>query len=173
MAIPKYARLENERRFLVDLPLAPALDWSASSLIEDIYFSHSRLRLRRMTDAATGTVHCKLCKKYGGEDALSAPITNIYLDDLEYQMLESLPGDRVQKRRYRVNDGGLRFGVDVFEERLAGLVLAEIEMSTRRELADVVLPAWVRADVTEVEAFTGGALSRIDAVALQKLLIAT
>lgn len=162
--------LENERRFLVDLPLAPALNWSASTLIEDIYFSHSRLRLRRMTDAATGTVICKLCKKYGGEDVFSSPITNIYLDQQEYQTLAGIAGDRVLKRRYRVNDSGLRFCIDVFEERLVGLVLGEIEAQNRDELAEIVLPAWARIDVTMVEGFTGGALSRTDAAALQMLL---
>lgn len=163
-AAPKYALLEHERRFLVDPARLPAL--GAGALIEDRYLEGGRLRLRAAT-GADGVRVFKLCKKYGGGDAISAPIVNIYLDAAEYAALARLPGWALSKRRHRV-DG---FAVDMFAGALDGLVLAEIDRPDRAEVVVAAAPGWAVREVTGEAAFTGGELSRLDAAGVAGLLL--
>ncbi len=54
MDIPKYAKLENERRFLVDPARAPSVEGQPYRLIEDRYIDGARLRLRMATHKRHG-----------------------------------------------------------------------------------------------------------------------
>jgi len=162
--IPKYARLENERRRLVVTP--PDLTGLAFRLVEDLYVEGTRLRLRAMTDSATGARELKLCKKYGGPDPVSAPIVNIYLTEAEHAALAALPGRPIRKRRYRAPHGDRTFGLDVFEGELQGLMLCEAEAESREAILAVVFPPWAGREVTEDPFFTGGILCRLTAAEL-------
>ena len=159
MDIPKYAKLENERRFLVDPTRAPDLAGLAFRRIEDRYLNGTRLRLRAVTDSATGARELKFCKKYGSDDPVSGPIVNAYLTEAEHAALAALPAAVVVKRRYRI--GG--FGLDVFEGALEGLMLCEAEAPTREAVLARAFPDWAAREVTADPFFTGGALCRIGA----------
>jgi CYTH domain-containing protein len=161
--IPKYAKLENERRFLVDPGAGPDLAGASFRLIEDLYLDDSRLRLRATTDSATGARELKFCKKYGSDDPVSGPITNLYLTEAEHAVLAVLPGARITKRRYRVEAGGRAFGLDVFLGALDGLRLCEAEAETRDAALAVVFPAWAAWEVTRDPFFAGGHLCRLAA----------
>jgi CYTH domain-containing protein len=161
--LPKYAKLENERRFLVTPDAGPDLTGAQFRLIEDLYLDDSRLRLRATTDSVTGIRELKFCKKYGSDDPVSGPITNLYLTEAEHALLAVLPGARIAKRRYRVEAGGRSFGLDVFLGALEGLRLCEAEAETREAALAVAFPAWTRREVTHDPFFTGGSLCRIGA----------
>ena len=123
MTPPKYSQFEHERRFVVMPARCPDLDQATAIRIDDLYLEASRLRLRRNT-AIDGTTVFKLAKKYPSDKPMSRPMTNLYLDATEFELLGRLPGRRVFKRRFRIDDG---FIVDVFDGVLAGLILGEIE----------------------------------------------
>jgi hypothetical protein len=74
MGEPKYARLELERRWLVDTARRPALDGLGITVIEDRYIDGTRLRLRRMSRPDLGEVKWKLTKKYECADPSARPI---------------------------------------------------------------------------------------------------
>ena len=159
MELPKYARWENERRFLVRANDAGFLsDKSRFRVIDDRYLSCGRLRLRKLTDSATGAVILKLTKKYPSESALSQPIVTVLLTEGEYAGLKALPGADLRKRRYSHEVDGRVFTVDVFEGALAGLRLCSIEMETVEDLERVVLPRYSGPDVTRDSFFSGGRL---------------
>lgn len=166
MLIPKYALLENERRFLVDPTRLPDLAGLPFRRIEDRYVAGTRLRLRRMTDSETGARELKFCKKYPGDDPVSGPITNLYLTDDEHQVLATLPARTLVKRRYRLPHGGRDFGLDLFEGELAGLVLCEAEAESREAVLAIVFPPWAVREVTGDPFFTGGNLSALTAAQL-------
>ena len=151
---PKYALIEHERRFIVAPARLPALDPATVVLIEDRYLDGSRLRLRRTT-AADGTVICKLAKKYAGATPVSRPMTNLYLDPAEFAVLRHLPGRALRKCRYRVAGG---FVVDVFDDALAGLNLAEIEAALATVEA-APMPDWSDLEVTADPHYDGATLS--------------
>ena len=168
--IPKYARLEHERRWLV-LGDGPDLSGAPGRLIEDLYLEAGRLRLRRVA-FDDGRIEFKLCKKYGSADPAVQPIVNIYLDEAEYRLLRALPGRPLVKRRYSVPP----FGVDIFEGALVGLRMCEAEADSREALADIPTPRWLGPEVTADSRFSGGVLARTTfgemRVALDDLLAA-
>jgi CYTH domain-containing protein len=156
---PKYARWENERRFLVREDHAGVLSGKAYfRLIEDRYLSCGRLRLRRLTDSDTGAVTLKLTKKYPSESALSQPIVTVLLSEGEHAGLQALPGTDLLKRRYYDEVDGRVFSVDVFEGPLAGLHLCSIETDTLEELQRVSVPRYAGPDVTHDSFYCGGRL---------------
>jgi len=58
-----------------------------------------------------------------------------------------VPAPLIEKTRHRIEHGGRVWEVDVFDGANAGLVVAEIELPS--EDADLELPAWVGAEVTD------------------------
>ena len=151
---PKYAHIERERRWLVDPALRPKLDALPYILIEDRYISGTRLRLRRMTDSATGNQSLKLTKKYECADPLARPIVTSYLTLEEYSVLAMLDAKPLTKRRYKV-DG---FSIDCFEDALVGLELSEIEWPDDEGLRALQSPIWSVADVSDNPQYQGGSL---------------
>jgi CYTH domain-containing protein len=162
--IPKYALLENERRFLV--AAAPDLAAARVRLLEHRYLDAGRLRLRRITHFDGNPPEFKLCKKYGSADAVSEPIVNIYLTAKEHAALAALPGRPLAKRRHTVAHQGRAFGVDVFEGALAGLILCEAEGATPEAIRAIVFPPWASREVTADPFFTGGNLASVTAAEL-------
>lgn len=161
MDIPKYARVEIERRALVDPALCPRLKDEPFDLIEDLYVARTRLRLRKMTDAGAAHATYKFCKKYPTPNSMSGLIVNTYLDAAEYAVLRSLPGHEIRKRRYRILIAGVHFGIDVFQGDLDGLILCEFEAPTLEAARAVGFPRWAPVEVTDDPFFTGGNLCRI------------
>src|SRR6266540_1447189 len=86
----KYARIERERRYLLqDLPeeLTRA---SPHVQITDNYITGTRLRLRKIRDPQTNKWTVKLTQKFAPDpdDLSRTTITNIYLNALEAETLD-------------------------------------------------------------------------------------
>lgn len=159
----KYARVERERRYLLqDLPegLTRA---SPHVQITDNYITGTRLRLRKIRDPQTNKWTVKLTQKFApdGEDFSRTIITNIYLNALEVEMLAVSDANEIRKNRYPFEFEGRRFSVDMFLGDLFGLVLAEVSFETDDELNNFQRPPFAIADVTDNELFTGGKLSQM------------
>lgn len=69
-------------------------------------------------------------------------------------------GRIIEKLRTRVAHAGLVWEVDVFGGHLAGLVLAEVELSASDQA--VALPDWVGAEVSRDGRYQNGALARAE-----------
>ncbi|HTA46668.1 MAG TPA: hypothetical protein VK789_29695 [Bryobacteraceae bacterium] len=156
---PPYARIEYERRFLVD----PASGWRRtvkpySKLFKDRYLSCGRLRLRAVIDSDYGAVKYKLTKKYESDAACQSPMVSIYLSRDEYEALAQLDGHDLIKTRHYAERGGWVFSVNVFQDELDGLIICETEAASLEELAAVQFPPWASWEVTATLFFTGGIL---------------
>lgn len=157
----QYTRPEYERRFLV----AASGGWRAlvepySKQFDDLYIRHSHLRLRTLTDSATGREFIKLTKKLVTGSPYEQLVGSIPLSPMEYEFIAALPGDQLRKiRHYHFHDGNV-FSIDVFERELAGLVLCEVEAATLDALMRLVPPSYCAHEVTADPFFTGGNLSR-------------
>jgi lactoylglutathione lyase len=167
----KYTRPEFERRFLV----SPGSRWRDhvepySKRFEDIYIRHTRLRLRILSDSATGREFIKLTKKLESASPYVQMIGSIPLSPIEYEFLSGLAGDRITKIRYYHFYRGHVFSIDVFEADLAGLVLCEVETGGIEELMRISLPDYVLVEVTEDPFFTGGNLCRTTRDDLARML---
>jgi CYTH domain-containing protein len=159
----KYARIERERRYLLqDLPegLTRA---SPHVQITDNYITGTRLRLRKIRDPQTNKWTVKLTQKFAPdkEDFSRTIITNIYLNALETEMLGVSDANEIRKNRYWFEFEGRKFSVDMFLGDLFGLVLAEVGFETDEELDTFRKPPFAIAEVTNDELFTGGKLHEL------------
>ena len=159
----KYARVERERRYLLqDLPegLTRA---SPHVQITDNYLTGTRLRLRKVRDPQTNKWTVKLTQKFAANpaDFSRTIITNTYLNALEAETLGVFETNEIRKNRYPFEFEGRKFSVDMFLGDLFGLVLAEVSFETDEELDNFPTPPFVIADVTGSELFTGGRLCEL------------
>ena len=167
--LPKYSRLENERRFLVD----PASDWRSrlspyARRVEDRYLACGLLRLRCLTDLDSGRIVYKLTKKYTGTATASQPIATLFLSGPEYRAFQSLPGRELEKTRRYIDHESRVYAVDTFAGALTGLVTCEIETDTLTELESLAPPPWAACEITTDPFFTGGQLSMLSPGQLQQ-----
>jgi CYTH domain-containing protein len=161
----RYAQLEREQRWILasrpgglDRPVA----------IVDLYIAGTRLRVRRMT-TETDVVY-KLGQKVRPtpDDPARVKLTNMYLSEPEYSTLARLGGAEISKTRWRWIPRERPLVVDVFEGRLAGLVLAETELGPDEPRVDP--PPLVMADVTNDDRFSGGTLAATTSAQLTALV---
>ena len=150
----KYARIERERRFLLER--FPSADVVRIRHIADRYIDGTLLRLREQRDDC-GPAIFKLTQKLpdrasGGQQGL---ITNIYLTEDEFRVLAQLPAKSLSKARHSVPP----FGIDVFEGPLEGLRLAEAEFNSAAEADALIVPSFILHEVTGDDRFTGGRLT--------------
>ncbi len=173
----RYARTEREHRFL--LPGVPDLPAGlAVRRIEDRYLDRTRLRLRAVReDGPSGAPPVppvfKLGQKIRPDPGRPSTVahTSLYLDGAEYDLLRVLPGRDLAKTRTVLAWAGLAVAVDVFTGRLAGLVLAEVDLGDTGVMPGPLPLPWL-AEVTADERFTGGVLAATDRTALDRMLSA-
>ena len=159
----KYACLEFERRFLLrELP-SDLAGQTNGWLIIDRYIVDTRLRLRRMITLDSEQIVFKFGQKYHApsQGGAETTLTNLYLDEKEYDCLSKLEAREVVKRRYRYVNRGLEYGIDVFEGELSGLILAELECETESDCERLQTPSFALREVTDDLFFRGGFLAKL------------
>jgi len=159
----KYARIERERRYLLqDMPegLTRADDHQQ---ITDNYLTGTRLRIRKVRDPRTNKWVVKFTQKFAPnpEDLSRTMITNTYLNAIEADTLAIFEANEIRKNRYPFEFEGRKFSVDMFLGDLFGLVLAEVSFETDEEMDSFAKPPFALADVTNNEIFSGGKLSQL------------
>ncbi|HEX2359431.1 MAG TPA: CYTH domain-containing protein [Solirubrobacterales bacterium] len=139
--------MEVERKFIVDTP--PDLTGVASDPIEQGYLAvgaDGEVRLRRRGDDRVLTV-----KRGSG---LSRAEEEIELDPAQFERLWPLTeGRRLRKRRHVIPHDDLRIELDVYEDELEGLRVAEVEFPDERAAGEFDPPPWLGRDVTGEEAY--------------------
>src|ERR1051326_7235095 len=166
----KYALIERERRYLLrDLP--EGLSRADHHLqITDNYITGTRLRIRKVRDPKTNKWIVKFTQKFAPnpKDFSRTIITNTYLSAIEAETLSMFDANEIRKNRYKFEFEGRTFSIDMFLGRLFGLVMAETGFDSDEAMDNFPLPAFAVADVTNNELFTGGRLSELTFVEIQK-----
>lgn len=154
----KYAHIERERRYLV-LRSEDKSTPMRNLLIYDRYLIESSLRLRRIEEEGRSTVF-KLGQKIriGEDHPLKIAHTTLYITKNEFNALLALPAKVLVKKRSIFPLGELHLAVDVFEDELTGLSLAEVDLGEDFTTHDP-LPFEKMIEVTFDERFTGGKLA--------------
>ena len=159
----KYARVERERRYLLqDLP--EGLTRAEPHLqITDNYITGTRLRIRKVREPRTNKWTVKFTQKFAPDpnDLSRTIITNTYLNALESEVLSVFDTNEIRKNRYPFEFDGRKFSVDMFLGDLFGLVLAEVSFETDEELDAFTKPPFALVDVTNEPLFTGGRLCEL------------
>lgn len=144
--------MEIERKFRVQGQ--PWLEWGGGAAIRQAYLSRSPqavVRVRLTADAAWLTVKGPTRGISRTEFEYSIPVA-------EGRALLDLCGDAVvEKTRYRCEEGGSLFEVDVFEGENTGLVVAEIELEAPEQ--PFFRPTWLAEEVSHDPRYRNSELS--------------
>jgi adenylate cyclase len=152
--------LEIERRFLASrAPLAEKHTASelwqayivsapnASVRIRAVDSTDYSLSIKRLVDLSSTLVR----------DELEIRIT---VDQFR-QLQEGVVDRPIEKRRYRLEDGGHLLDVDVFRGHLTGLVIAEVEFESIEASREFDPPSWLDAEITEDRRFLNSELVKL------------
>lgn len=136
--------LEIERKFLVDHKRWNELNKPEGVLIVQGFLTKTKelvVRVRIKGEQAYLTLK-------GSSEGIVRPEYEytIPLKDAE-EMLALFTDKQIRKTRYEIMHAGKRWEVDVFEGKLAGLILAEIELQAEDEIVEV--PNWVGPEVSD------------------------
>jgi CYTH domain-containing protein len=155
--IDKYARIENERRFLL-----PPMDEELTVMdlpkrvILDNYIMDTNLRLREVDNEAKKTY--KLTKKTSLSPGREE-ITTIYLSPEEYQLLNKLRAVVVSKVRFLAAYDDITIGIDCYGTEEDELWVADVEFETEEQMKAFAMPVPYQMEITGKDEFSGLALA--------------
>lgn len=150
--------IEYEKTYLLK-HLPEGIEAAPFVTIRDTYIpdtiSHAHLRLRAKDDKYVIT------KKHpvAGADSSVQYEHTIELTKEEYDALVTCSTKDFVKRRYFMTIAGHDVEIDVYGEKLAGLVVADFEFPSETEKDAFVMPDICLADVSQEEVTAGGYVS--------------
>lgn len=115
---------------------------------------HPTLRIRKNG----GRLEITKKEPVSGTDSSEQNEHTIILRQDEYDDLIASRSRMASKDRYKVNIGGHMAEVDVFKDKLQGLVLIDFEFKSKEEKDAFIPPDVCLADVTQEEFIAGGIL---------------
>lgn len=146
--------IELELTFLAKY--LPDLNGCKFKEIIDIYLpkncTHPTLRLRKNGEKY------EITKKepIKGNDSSEQLEQTITLNKEEFEDLLKAGGKEVRKIRYYYNHQGKTAEIDVFQDKLKGLVLVDFEFENSKEKSLFKMPDFCLADVTQEKFIAGG-----------------
>ena len=146
--------MEIERKYLIE-QLPNNLEQYECKQIEQGYLNTDPVvRIRKSNDKYTLT--------YKGEGLMCREEYNLPLNRTSVEHLkEKIDGILIKKRRYLIPlTDKLTIELDVFEDELAPLQLAEVEFETKEEAEAFTPPAWFGEDVTFSSKYHNSTLSK-------------
>ena len=149
--------MEIERKFLPDLnslPFKPE-DYPCRKIEQGYLCTSPVVRIRRDNKSFFLT--------YKSKGLMVREEYNLPLTQEAYEHLKpKIDGRLIQKKRYVIPlDSGLTLELDIFEDSLAPLVIAEIEFPDEESANSFVAPAWLGEDVTMSPLYHNSTLSKI------------
>jgi len=146
---------------LTFLPLELPADFDSLDFVEmhDLYIpletDHPIMRIRKQGD------NFEITKKEPVKlsDASHQFENTIKLTEEEYNSLKKSPGSHIFKKRFYFTDNGFQYEIDIFKDKLAGLVLVDVEFSSKEEMDLFKKPYWLGAEVTNLDFIAGGLLA--------------
>ena len=135
--------VEIERKYLVNNELIPSLEGFKSDIIVQGYLSsipELTIRLRLKNESALLTFK-------GKTEGIKRQELEIPIDsEFAHKLIQSFDILVLRKKRYYIPQGHLTIELDVFEGKLDGLILAEVELADEDE--QFSLPEWFGQEVS-------------------------
>jgi adenylate cyclase len=144
---------EIERKFLVSA--IPPEAGRGTHIVQgylELSSDEDELRVRRKGDATVLTVKSGHGLDRGEEEVSISAETF----DALWPLTE---GRRIEKRRYEIQHAGATIELDVFDGRLEGLLIAEVEFDSTEESERFDPPGWFGRDVTDDPGYSNRVLA--------------
>lgn len=149
--------MEIERKFLVNLERWKQVDKPKGKEIIQAYLTNEiekSIRIRVKDNQAFITVKGKQQGISRQEFEYEIPVSDAK------EMIRLFANSTIEKTRYEIPTNEHIWEVDVFEGKLRGLVLAEIELTNENDLFD--LPDWVGREVSTDPSYLNANLIHLD-----------
>ena len=149
--------MEIERKFLIKELPANIDDYECRHIEQGYLNVKPAIRVRRDED--------KYYMTYKGPGVLSHDEYNLPLDGDSFEhLITKADGIIIRKRRYMIPDdrydGRYTIELDIFDEPIAPLILAEVEFPTEEEAVAYTVPDWLGEDVTDDPQYSNARMSR-------------
>lgn len=149
---------EIERKYLVSSPDWQSANITSAKRLTQGYLTQShpdvrsqpeaRVRIAQELPASDTSGNSEAFLTFKGKGTLSRKEVEMPLSMGQAQELLEMCANRVLfKERYCIEQGGKTWEVDVYQGNLAGLVVAEVELTSENEEVD--LPSWIGTELTE------------------------
>lgn len=133
--------MEIERKFTITNLPENLTDYPCHHIEQGYLSTKPVVRIRRQDDAYILT--------YKGIGMLAREEYNLPLTKESYEhMKPKADGIIITKKRYNIPFEGYTIELDVFEEDLDGLIIAEVEFASTEEAESFCPPDWFAEDVT-------------------------
>ena len=156
--------MEIERKFLVN-KIPENLENYEKIEIEQGYLTNKpTIRIRKANEKYILTIK----SKFGVSKSDNGSIVNneheLEITAKEYEHLKKkIDGRVLKKTRYIIPlDNGLKVELDIFKERLFGLVFAEVEFQSLEMADNFVKPAWLGRDVSDDKRYRNSSIVKLD-----------
>lgn len=157
--------IEIERKFLVNKALLPDLASFQKFRLQQGYLSksaHSTVRVRLSNDSAFLTVKGKTENFSRKEFEYEIPFPD------GQELLNLCESNQITKTRYLIPFSEHIWELDVFENHLSGLILAEVELQSENE--QIKFPRWITKEISTDVRFFNSSLSLLNLDQAQVLL---
>lgn len=156
--------MEIERKFLVN-KIPENLENYEKIEIEQGYLTNKpTIRIRKANEKYILTIK----SKFGVSKSDNGSIVNneheLEITAKEYEHLKKkIDGRVLKKTRYIIPlDNGLKVELDIFKERLFGLVFAEVEFQSLEMADNFVKPDWLGRDVSDDKRYRNSSIVKLD-----------
>lgn len=146
---------EIERKFVVEA--VPEGMLGRGTAIRQGYLTTEPVEVR--VRSRDGEVHSLTVKSLGG---LTRAEIELSLTSAQFDELWTLVQAAIEKTRYLVEVDGRTLELDVYNGKLAGLVVAEVEFASEEEAAEFRPPGWLDREVTTDVHFRNSALAHAE-----------
>ncbi len=155
--------MEIERKYLVKNLPSNLDDYSYYDMEQAYITSYPTLRIRKQVlhskegkDEENMILTYKSPVKTASSARVNEEIEAILPDSIAYDNLKKkCEGYIIKKRRYLIPlSDGLKIELDIFKERLEGLIIAEIEFKDEEAANNYKTPDWLGGDVSRDKRFT-------------------
>jgi len=149
---------EIERKFLIDcIPPSITEEYQPLDICQGYITDDpagQQVRIRSKGDKYFLTVK--------GKGDLEREEVEIELSEKQFSTLWPLTeGKRLQKQRYEIAYQEYTIELDIFEGRLTGLKMAEIEFTSAQESSELRLPDWFGKELTYDHRYTNSQLAHV------------
>lgn len=135
--------MEIERKFIVDFSHLDLSHYESIKMVQGYISTNPVIRIRRENNSF------KLTMKSGG--MMIRQEYEMDISEEQFNHLQTKTEDHlVHKTRYKIPyDNGLIIELDIFEEQLTGLTMAEVEFPSEDAASSFISPTWFLQEVTE------------------------
>ena len=147
-----YSMLELEKTYLIK-NIPSWLSHLVCKDIVDIYVpfesEHAHLRIRKHGEVMSIVKKVLTCPG----DLSSMDESVIFLDVQEFLALQKVSGKRIHKHRYYLPYNWLTIEIDVFQDELQWLIMADVEFPDETTKQHFVMPDFCLCEVTQEKMF--------------------